>query len=403
MPIKVNSATTPTAVTAPAREDAWLGLQMVLLENLHDPDCEAVQVVVAAYAAHRLKQGPPPWLLVVGPSGSSKTLVVETMEGLPGTTFIDSLTPQSLLSGQLTDRGQRDGNPTNRRSQGEPSPSLLHRLGTDAVMVMADFSTVLGMKPDRRDAILADFRRIYDGHFSKEFGTAERLEERKWRGRLTLLGAVTPEVDRARAMQAMGERFLRVRVGRAGGVEAGLAAMAQDKKALAEALRGPIHALLHGLPTVAPEIPDQWMRRLASLGEIVALGRATVQRNRSHEIVAPPEPEGNTRVCQQLAQLARGWALVIGRDAVGAEDYAVAVRAAWDSLPPARSTVLRALASGRNAYAAGLGHTLAERALEDLEAVGLVTLGNEVSLTPGNRTAALSDKARDLLIGAGQL
>jgi hypothetical protein len=91
------------------------------------------------------------------------------MDGLGWVHFIDSLTPNTFISGKLED-GPRDAS--------RPPASLLHRIGKTGMIVYPDFSTVLGMKQDDKAKILADMRRIYDGKLSKEFGTAEDLPQR---------------------------------------------------------------------------------------------------------------------------------------------------------------------------------------------------------------------------------
>ena len=49
-------------------------------------------------------------------------------------------------------------------------------------MVVPDFSTVLAMNKNKQPVILAQLRRIYDGSFAREFGTAENLLDRKCGG-----------------------------------------------------------------------------------------------------------------------------------------------------------------------------------------------------------------------------
>ena len=61
------------------------------------------------------------------------------------------------------------------------------------------------MDKKRQGKILAQLRRIYDGQFSREFGTAENMTERTWTGRLTMLAGATPAVDRQYSIsQALG-------------------------------------------------------------------------------------------------------------------------------------------------------------------------------------------------------
>ncbi len=66
------------------------------------------------------------------------------------------------------------------------------------------------MKADDKAGVLADLRRIFDGHLRKEVGTTGDLLE--WHGRITCAVAVTPDVDRHYSVfQTLGERFVMIR------------------------------------------------------------------------------------------------------------------------------------------------------------------------------------------------
>jgi hypothetical protein len=249
--------------------------------------------------------------------------------------------------------------------------------------------------------ILAQLRRIYDGNYSREFGTDENPDERSWKGRLTLFAGAVPDIDRHyHLFQKLGERFLRVRWPRAGGVGAGLSAMRHNDK-LAPKLRDAVHGLLKpiltpppgqlAVPALSPEIEV----RIASLSEVIALARSHVERDRyTREVMDVPVTEGNTRLPQQLSQIARGSALLDERKEIGESDFMLVRRAAFDSLPAARGAVLRTLIVGCNAYSSGLPSVVVHRTLEELHLVGLVS-------APKGEQAMLTDQARRLLAQAG--
>lgn len=149
-----------------------------------------------------------------------KTVLLEALSGLPECHFVDKLTPNTFLSGQIQQ-------PDNK---GTGSPSLLHRIGQTGILIYSDFSTILAMNRDHRNAILADMRRIYDGKLSREFGTTERPAERVWEGRLTFAAAATPAIDTYFSVfQSLGERFVLIRLNRPDGVASAVRAMKQDR------------------------------------------------------------------------------------------------------------------------------------------------------------------------------
>jgi hypothetical protein len=125
-------------------------------------------------------------------------------------------------------------------------------------------------------------------------------------------------------------------------------------------------------PIEAPVIGSDWERRIATFSEFVALARADVPRTRDdREICGIAQPEGNTRLAQELAQVGRGWAVLNARTEVSEDDFSLIVRAGLDSIPPARKLVLLALLDDKSPYSLELPESTVNRALEDLQAIGL--------------------------------
>ncbi len=364
----------------------WDALQAVLLAHYHEPDLEAARTLFAAVAAHRLP-GQPVWLMLVAPPGSMKTELLESLGGLPTVHLIDRLTPNTFLSGQVA----RSRAPAN----------LLHRIGPDGILVCPDFSTVLSMHRDHRSAVLADMRRIYDGHLRRELGTWKDLEQREWRGRLTFLVGATPDVDRHYSIfQMLGERFVMVRWARPGGMQAALRAMRQDRQRAPLELREAVTALFDSLPDCQPVLPEEIQHRIAALAEFTVLSRTHIARDgRSKEIIYVPEPEASTRLAQQLCQLAKGSALLAGRDLVDEEDFLLVRRVAFDSIPATRRRILDALTSGKQPSETGLPFSTRNYAVLDLRSLKLVV--HALDPVEGMGVQFLSRQAKRLLVEAG--
>jgi hypothetical protein len=364
----------------------WDDVTVVLRRHYTNPDIEAAHVLCAALASHALKQFSPAWCLAIAPPGSMKTDFLESFRGLPGIHFVDEVTTNTFLSGKVDDKQKKRTKPA----------SWLHRIGSDGVLIAADFSTFTA-NPRTLPIILSQLRRIYDGNFSREFGTDENTEERSWSGRLTLFAGAVPDIDRHYSLfQSLGERFVRVRWPRAGGVETGLRAMKHTVNVSVE-LRGAVQALLLPIlssPQVAPRIPEEIERKIANLGEFITLARTYIERDGyKREAEGVPITEGNTRLPQELCQIARGAALIAGRSEVNDTDYGLVRRVAFDSLPPARVSVVRALLAGKSPHSVGLPKSTIDRAMEDLHFAGIISVG----LTG----AQLTSIAESLLYGAG--
>jgi hypothetical protein len=294
-----------------------------------------------------------------------KTDLLESYRGLPGVHFVDEVTTNTFISGKVDEKGRERKKPA----------SWLHRIGSDGVLIAADFSTFTS-NPKTLQVILAQLRRIYDGHFSREFGTDENMEERGWSGRLTLFAGAVPDIDGHYSLfQKLGERFARLRWPRAGGVETGLQAIKHTQQ-VAEDLRAVVHALMLpilAMPHAAPSITEEIGRKVADLGEFTALARTYIERDGyNRKANGIPAAEGNTRLPQQLCQIARGSALLDGRSEVTEDDYKLVWRAAFDSLPPARIAVLKAILEGKSPFSLGLPKATIDRAVEDLELSGVL-------------------------------
>ena len=357
-------------------------IEKVLFEHFHAPDLQAARITLAAVAAHDLP-GQPVWVMLVAPPGCMKTELLKGLEGWPGVHQVDTVTPRTFLSGQIQEPAlQTEKQPTRK------PPSLLHRIGERGIIVCLDFSTVLSMKADDKKIVLADLRRIYDGHLRKEFGTSGEPPE--WRGRITFLVAATPEVDRHYSIfQTLGERFIQVRWPRFG-EEAALKAMNQDQSRAHSDLRDATHTLLKNLPNTGIVVPVSIQRQIVKLAEFVVRARTHVPRDYRKEIIYVPEPEAPTRLGQQLCQLAKGLARLQHRAVVTEGDLADVWRVGVDCLSASRRSIMTELIGGKQAD--DLPRSSRSYAASDLTELGLLT-----------DKRALSDVSVNLLTGAGLL
>jgi hypothetical protein len=299
-----------------------------------------------------------------------KTDLLAALDGLAGCHLIDRLSPNTFLSGQIDDS----------KSPRKSSASLLHRIGPSGIVVYPDFSTVTSMNRDHRASVLADMRRIYDGHLRREFGTSQNLSDRIWRGRITFVVAATPDIDRYYSVfQVLGERFVMTRWHRPGGTEAAIRAMNQNTDQAKKDLKKAVHGLLALVMQETqrePAMSTDVQEMIAALAEFAVRGRTHVPRDGYRkEIIYNPEPEAPTRLGQQLAQLARGSAALGRRPHVAVEDFRLAQRAALDSIPAARRNVLDVVIAGGSVGDVVGPKSTIHYAEEDLECQGLLKDG----------------------------
>jgi len=153
-------------------------------------DDSIIDVAMAAYVANRFKSDPL-WMFLTGPPSSAKTEILRAMEGHENVTLLSSLTPSTLISGKTL--------------KGGGNMSLLPKLD-GKLLVIKDFGTVLTLYHEARSEIFSQLREVYDGQYSKAFGTGECIS---WKGKVGILAGVTPIIDKYMAVNAMlGERFL---------------------------------------------------------------------------------------------------------------------------------------------------------------------------------------------------
>src|SRR5258708_1690743 len=104
-------------------DSSWNLVADVMKIHFYQPDLEAVRAAYSAIAAHALLDQPV-WTMSVAPPGSMKTTILEPLEQFEQVHFIDEVTPNTFLSGQIRGKSNR-------------KPSLLDRIGKTAAIVTA--------------------------------------------------------------------------------------------------------------------------------------------------------------------------------------------------------------------------------------------------------------------------
>jgi hypothetical protein len=293
-------------------------------------DQDAINAVLATAAVERL-DGDPLWLLVISGSGNAKTETVQALAGIDATVVSTITSDGALLSGT-----------SNREKAKDATGGLLRKIGDRGVLVIKDVTSILSASRDARAQVLAAFREIHDGQWSRNVGTdgGKTLE---WSGRLAVVGAVTTAWDRAHDVIAtMGDRFVLIRMdsnGKAGRISAGRQAISNTgsememRAELAEAAGG----VIAGMDPVGIELTEDESERLLYAADLVTRARTGVDFDYQGNVTDAHAAEMPTRFAKQLWQVVRG-AVAIGiprRDALR-----LAIRCARDSMPPLRLAII---------------------------------------------------------------
>jgi len=158
-------------------------------------DTGIVDVTVASIIANNLQIADPVWLVIIGASSGGKSQIVRPI-ALSNPQFIhriDDVTENTFLSGQGADM------------------SLLVKMGNHGIITISDFTVIMSKNSESRNAILSQFRMIYDGEMVKHSGS--KKEAIKWNGYMGVIAGSTPSIYHSfEEVADMGERFIYYRM-----------------------------------------------------------------------------------------------------------------------------------------------------------------------------------------------
>lgn len=155
---------------------------------IHIEDLDRIDLMLAVALSSKA-QGPPLWIIFVGPSGDAKTEVVKCLEGLSYTYKVLQLTENTLVSGM-------------RESYMDLAPRLNKK-----IMLITDFASILSLKSEKQRELWAQLRNLYDGEAYKESGAGAIKHYDNLR--VTMIACSTHAIDsRILVHQDLGTREL---------------------------------------------------------------------------------------------------------------------------------------------------------------------------------------------------
>ena len=341
-------------------------LVKVLASFQHLDDTGHIWFALAVAVSGHAFDGEPLWGMLVGPSSSGKTETARALGLVAG--HIDDLTASALMSWT---KGKN------------PRPTgVLYRIGEHGVVTIGDFSTVLATSnKGAKDQLFAMLRRAYDGHVTRDLGTAP--EQLRWHGRLTILACCTPIIDDYTShADSLGPRWLYYRLAPRS-LEA-MRAMTEAARIPADEGRAKAAELAAEIVWAAVErgktikLTDAATRIISDLAIVACYGRASVPRSAfgRREITGEASREEPARLYKQLSQLVRAL-LALGADIKQA--LRLAQRCALDSIPQTRRKTLELLVTDLElnvseiAREIGCDRKVARFALEELAAAGVLS------------------------------
>ena len=336
-------------------------------------DPTPIRVMAAVVDAGEQDGDPPLGVFLVGPSSSGKTETLMSLSRHQGAEVVSSISSEAAL---LSATSEKD------RSK-SATGGILRSMGSQGLMLVKDFTSILSMNRETRQQILAAIREIMDGSWSRVTGTEGGLKL-TWEGKITIIAAVTPAVDRHRqVIGTMGERLVTIRMPAPDPTAQAKMALAGHRSGSVDHMRAELRAAMEQVldfasaqpaPAMSPETV-QWLAELATFGVRM---RSPVDRDPTnrYEISTIPEPEHPPRLAIALRQI---WEAMHRIGCTTAEAENGVEQIVRDSIPPDRLIVFDFLAREtlpvRTADVGKLvsaSSSTVRRRLEDLEALGVV-------------------------------
>lgn len=310
------------------------------------------------------------WLYLIGPASGGKTSLLSAFGRVTFAEYISDFTANTLLSGAQSSTHET---------------SLLKRLGSNFVIVVKEFSTILSKSPETQDQLMGQLREVYDGYLRKETGLGKTVEwgSKKQPNRSVFLMASTEAIYKIQEkFSEMGSRGLNYVMRDADRLTPTLVAMKKGKNfdakvaELQDRVAEYVAREVAAIPAEFPDLDDALLLKLARAADFVTKARSIVLRDYRGEKQLALSAEFPMRVATQLQSVAQ---LLVHLNR-GPADWIerCVMKCAIDCIPKQSLMILKCLAEHPRATAAGVGTKIGyptERAtewLENLQMHGLV-------------------------------
>lgn len=335
------------------------------------PETEVlIDATIAISLATKLP-GDSIWLMIVGAPSSGKTEMVNILLGNKHAHQVSTLTENTFLSSMRSHNGKE--------------MSLLHRIGPRGLMIMKDYTSIMSMSTEKREAILAQLREIFDGFFKKESGNGVNVE---WKGKINAIFCVTDAIyTKGGESAAMGRRSMmyelpaleddmKIEMGR---TRNKLNKNINDiRQEIQDATKEFIEYKLENLPEEMPVLTPDVEEELLQMSLLVTKARTAVERDWRGTLIDINESEGITRFNSQITKTLEVMLYIGNKQELDKEYLSFGFKTGLDSIPRTRRRALmvlseyRAVTARGAAMATGMTTEAMKMALEELTAHRLV-------------------------------
>jgi len=402
---------TPGSALSPladSQKRKWRALKEHLNEWYALPDLQCLRACAALYTSHFSNEAPI-WMFVLAPPSTGKTeIMINPFVGLPYAHTISSITESAFIS--------------NYNEKAGILPNLDKYNGIlSGALFFPDFSNFLALDPHVRGALQAQLREIYDGSYQKHCGI--RKDPIAWRGKVSILAACTPELERYWGLEnALGDRFLQCKITQPPHELYNEYLEKQQiygKKKISAKTKHLMEEWLEDVNQVEEvAVPNRdFFKKIGDLTNVCISLRQSVSHNFKGEITDVGSRDGPARFMNMAFNLGKQHARLFGRDTMDHPEMTIIKRVLTDTCPSRRLRLCQVLL-GSNEYLTSteIFNSLNEqgsmqplyRLIQDMEALRLLTSEwtNEPDDTDGKKDkrkkyTTLSPDFRSQLLNVG--
>lgn len=342
----------------------------IIKRHLLIKDTGIIKFLCGVVVANRMEELDPTWLFLVSGSSGGKSSLLEALQEVKDTVYLDDMTGNTLISGAKKGGGQE--------------ASFIYTIPPYGMLVMTDFTLLLDKDEETNKKIMSQLRLIYDGKFRKAYGTGDTVP---WRNQFGLIAGTTTAIyEKQQSFAALGERMVYYHMEQPDREKATEMALdnIKEKKLGRKEMVAAFAAYLKQFekPKLPHQIPNEVKNYLIKLSEMSTRARSAVARKKYHRdnpITQTHDLEMPMRMALQLLNVGYGLAALNENKELAPEDYNLLYKAAIDSIPSERKKLMEVMTGFMStdisgaAARLGLPYDTVKHTMEDLSALGLVT------------------------------
>jgi hypothetical protein len=366
------------------KNPSWFKALDLMRTGLYIPDPVPYVVGLTTFISNKIEEGEPIWMFIIGPSGIGKTeftkYLITGEENFNAWVFqLSELTSKTLITGK------------------EDADDLVPQI-ENKLLLFSDFTVMISTKPDEVMAIFKQLREMYDGKYTKAFGSGAGVKH-YWT-RFSILAGVTNKIDMYKnLLSSLGERFgsVRFKTSTQEFSEEIVKAAYHNQKVSPEnikAIQNEILSLYDNFdPHKLPPIDEEWEKFIMECAMITVNLRIPIERDMyetGRPIEITPLVEEATRLVKVYKKMAHVLCYVLEKPKFDLEALSYIYRITLDSPEALRLQVLnnvKGMAHNIDYICEGcdLKPPIVLKVLEDLKHAKLVDITQEEDRNVSNQ------------------